>query len=111
MTKNTRVLPFNDAEAVVQLFKNEGKSIAAIIMEPVCGNMGVVLPTKNFLDACVSECNANGALLIFDEVMTGFRAGKHGAQGYIILPQTLLALEKSLVVGCRVLLMVEKPRL
>ena len=46
VTKNTRVLPFNDAEAVVQLFKNEGKSIAAIIMEPVCGNMGVVLPTK-----------------------------------------------------------------
>lgn len=81
VTKNTRVLPFNNPDALIQLFKQEGANIAAIIMEPVCGNMGVVLPNQAFLDACVSECKAHGALLIFDEVMTGFRAGKHGAQG------------------------------
>ncbi len=87
VTKNTRVLPFNSTTAIVECFKEEGNQIAAIIMEPVCGNMGVVLPDASFLDACVAQCKAHGALLIFDEVMTGFRAGKHGAQGvYNVTP-------------------------
>ncbi len=81
VTKNTRVLPFNDIEQLKALFKTEGANIAAIIMEPICGNMGVVPAQKEFLEECRLQCNKYGALLVFDEVMTGFRAGKNGAQG------------------------------
>ena len=81
ITNMTRVLPYNDVEALTNCFKNEGDKIAALIMEPVCGNMGVILPTDEFLNACRSLTMDSGALLIFDEVMTGFRAGKSGAQG------------------------------
>jgi glutamate-1-semialdehyde 2,1-aminomutase len=87
VTDQTRVLPFNDVAALRACFESEGDAIAGIIMEPVCGNMGVVLATEVFLSACRSLTQAHGALLIFDEVMTGFRAGKHGAQGaYAIVP-------------------------
>lgn len=81
VTKYTRVLEFNDAESLIQCFEEEGEHIAAIIMEPVCGNMGVVLPSQSFIDTCRKLCTDYGSILIFDEVMTGFRAGKFGAQG------------------------------
>jgi glutamate-1-semialdehyde 2,1-aminomutase len=81
VTNETRVLPYNDVEALRQCFTTEGNQIAALIMEPVCGNMGVVLPSEEFLKACRSLTTDYGAILIFDEVMTGFRAGKSGAQG------------------------------
>jgi glutamate-1-semialdehyde 2,1-aminomutase len=84
---DTRVVAFNDTQALTQLFKEEGDTIAAVIMEPVCGNMGVILPDADFLAACRTLTQDHGACLIFDEVMTGFRAGKHGAQGvYDITP-------------------------
>ncbi len=94
VTKNTRVLEFNDTESLIQLFEKEGDHIAAIIMEPVCGNMGVVIPDDAFINACRSLCDDHGALLIFDEVMTGFRAGKHGAQGVYNVTPDLTCLGK-----------------
>ena len=94
VTKNTRVLEFNDTESLIQLFEKEGDHIAAIIMEPVCGNMGVVIPDDAFIKACRSLCDDHGALLIFDEVMTGFRAGKHGAQGAFNIEPDITCLGK-----------------
>jgi glutamate-1-semialdehyde 2,1-aminomutase len=94
VTKNTRVIPFNDCDALQRLFKQEGHNIAGLIMEPVCGNMGVVLPKKDFLQACQSECHRHGALLIFDEVMTGFRVGPSGAQGVFNITPDLTCLGK-----------------
>lgn len=81
VTKCTRVLEFNNTESLIECFENEGDHIAAIIMEPVCGNMGVVLPSQLFISTCRKLCTDYGSILIFDEVMTGFRAGKFGAQG------------------------------
>jgi glutamate-1-semialdehyde 2,1-aminomutase len=76
----TRVLPFNDIDALQQLFDTEGEKLAAIILEPIPGNMGVILPDPNFLDACRQLTRQHGALLIFDEVMCGFRCAWGGAQ-------------------------------
>ncbi len=78
--KDTIVLPYNSVEAVEQAFKQEGDRIAGVIFEPVVGNMGCVLPTDQFLQSLRSTTAANGALLIYDEVMTGFRVAHGGAQ-------------------------------
>ena len=78
--KDTLTAKYNDIEQVADLFRlNEGE-IAAIIVEPVAGNMGCVLPENNFLQKLRALCDENGALLIFDEVMTGFRLAFGGAQ-------------------------------
>lgn len=76
----TLTLPYNDVEAVRALFAARGSEIAAVIVEPVAGNMGCVPPAPGFLEALRAECDASGALLIFDEVMTGFRVAWGGAQ-------------------------------
>lgn len=76
----TLALPYNDVEALEQAFAAHGADIAAVILEPVVGNMGCVLPTAEFLAALVSFTRKYDALLIFDEVMTGFRLGRGGAQ-------------------------------
>jgi glutamate-1-semialdehyde 2,1-aminomutase len=76
----TITAPFNDAERVEALFKEKGDSIAAVIVEPVCGNMGCVLPKPGFLESLREITARSGALLIFDEVMTGFRLALGGAQ-------------------------------
>lgn len=80
LAKNTWVLPFNDVPALENLFFKQGPNIAAVIVEPVCGNMGVVTPEPAFLNALVQTSRKHGALLIFDEVMTGFRLAWGGAQ-------------------------------
>lgn len=77
---DTLVAPYNDPDAVASLFRQYPGEIAAIIVEPVAGNMGVVAPADGFLPALRQLCTQNGALLIFDEVMTGFRVHLGGAQ-------------------------------
>jgi glutamate-1-semialdehyde 2,1-aminomutase len=79
-TSNTLIAPYNDSAAVEQLFRTYPTEIAAIIVEPAAANMGLVLPLPGFLEKLRSLCNTYGALLIFDEVMTGFRVGLGGMQ-------------------------------
>jgi glutamate-1-semialdehyde 2,1-aminomutase len=78
--KDTLTAPFNDADAVRALFAEHGDAIAAVIVEPVAANMGVVPPADGFLEALRATCIEHGALLIFDEVITGFRIAYAGAQ-------------------------------
>jgi glutamate-1-semialdehyde 2,1-aminomutase len=78
--QDTLVAPFNDLKAVRELFERFPEDIAAIIVEPVAGNMGVVLPVEGFLAGLRQLADQYGALLIFDEVMTGFRVHLGGAQ-------------------------------
>ncbi len=78
--KDTLVAPYNDLQAVETLFSKTGDKIAAVIVEPVAGNMGVVLPQNGFLEGLRTITRKYGALLIFDEVITGFRLSAGGAQ-------------------------------
>jgi glutamate-1-semialdehyde 2,1-aminomutase len=77
---DTIVLPYNDIDAVAAAVAEYGEGLAAIIVEPVAGNMGVVPPAQGFLEALRMLCDACGALLVFDEVITGFRVARGGAQ-------------------------------
>ncbi|MDO4533126.1 MAG: glutamate-1-semialdehyde 2,1-aminomutase [Coriobacteriia bacterium] len=77
---DTIVAPYNDLQAVKDIFAQVGKQIAAIIVEPIAGNMGVVAPVPGFLEGLRAVCDEYGALLIFDEVISGFRAAIGGAQ-------------------------------
>jgi glutamate-1-semialdehyde 2,1-aminomutase len=77
---HTVVLDFNDVARARQLFAEKGSQIAGVIVEPVAGNMNLVLPAPGFLEALREECTRHGAVLIFDEVMTGFRVARGGAQ-------------------------------
>lgn len=76
----TIALPFNDLEEVETTFRNRGDQIAAVIVEPVAGNMGCIAPAPGFLEGLRRVTEQHGALLIFDEVMTGFRLSRGGAQ-------------------------------
>lgn len=78
--KDTLLATYNDLESVKNLFINNSDEIAAVIIEPVAGNMGCVPPKEGFLEGLKELCSQNNALLIFDEVMTGFRLAKGGAQ-------------------------------
>lgn len=78
---DTLIAEFNDLDSVNALFTAHAQGIAAIIVEPIVGNMGVLIPEAGFLQGLRSLCDRNGALLILDEVMTGFRVGLQGAQG------------------------------
>ncbi len=86
-TDLTYVLPFNDIDALKALFAKEGDSIACIIVEPVAGNMNLVPPVPGFLETMRDLCTQHGSVLIFDEVMTGFRTALGGAQSvYGVMP-------------------------
>jgi glutamate-1-semialdehyde 2,1-aminomutase len=78
--RDALVCPFNDADAVESAADRAGERLAAVIVEPVAGNMGVVPPAPGFLEALRSLCDSSGALLVFDEVITGFRVARGGAQ-------------------------------
>jgi glutamate-1-semialdehyde 2,1-aminomutase len=78
--KDTIVLPYNDLSAVSAALDSEGEQIAAIILEPIAGNMGVVPPAEGYLQGLRDLCDQHGVVLIFDEVITGFRVGLGGAQ-------------------------------
>lgn len=87
VAKDTLIAQFNNLEAVEKLLQENKDNVAAVILEPVAGNMGCVLPKDKFLSGLRKLCDQYGALLIFDEVMTGFRLSKAGAQGvYDITP-------------------------
>jgi glutamate-1-semialdehyde 2,1-aminomutase len=77
---DTIVCPYNDAEAVAAAVMRYGEGLAAIVVEPVAGNMGVVPPAPGFLELLRALCDASGALLVFDEVISGFRVARGGAQ-------------------------------
>jgi len=87
-------VPFNDIEAVCAAFRENRDSVAAIIVEPVPANAGLYLPRENFLQSLREECTKAGALLIFDEVMTGFRVARGGAQEIYGITPDLTALGK-----------------
>jgi glutamate-1-semialdehyde 2,1-aminomutase len=78
---HTMSLPYNDIETFISVMDKSGDSVAAVIVEPVAGNMGLVPPADGFLETLRKETSKHGTLLIFDEVMTGFRVSKGGAQG------------------------------
>ena len=80
VTEHTIVAPYNDVDATAEAVARYGEGLAAIIVEPVAGNMGVVPPERGFLTALRRLCDGSGALLIFDEVITGFRVARGGAQ-------------------------------
>jgi len=94
VTADTLVAPYNNVEAIEQLFNDFAADIAAVIVEPVAGNMGVVLPQPGFLERLRSLTQQYGALLIFDEVITGFRVAYGGAQSFYKIAPDLTCLGK-----------------
>lgn len=93
---NTFVAEYNNLEQVEKLFRKQGDQIAAVVVEPVAGNMGLVLPEEGFLEGLRRLTQAQGSLLIFDEVITGFRAGACGAQHILGVQPDLTCLGKAI---------------
>jgi len=94
LTSQTLVLDYNDAQQVEDAFARFGPQIAAVVLEPVAGNMNFVRPSQAFLDTLRRLCTQHGSVLIFDEVMTGFRVGPQGAQGVFGIRPDLTTLGK-----------------
>ena len=92
--KHTIVLDYNDPAQLGEVFQARGDEIAAVIVEPVAGNMNLVRPSDEFMHELRRLCTAHGAVLIFDEVMTGFRVGPQGAQGLFGVTPDLTTLGK-----------------
>jgi glutamate-1-semialdehyde 2,1-aminomutase len=80
LVKHTLVLPYNDVAAIEEVFKKQGGQVAAVILEPIAGNMNLIQPSKEFLSAIRNLTSKHGSILIYDEVMTGFRVALGGAQ-------------------------------
>ena len=80
LVKHTLVLPYNDVAAIEEVFKKQGDQVAAVILEPIAGNMNLIQPSKAFLSAIRNLTSKHGSVLIYDEVMTGFRVALGGAQ-------------------------------
>ena len=93
-TRNTLLAPFNNLDAVQGLVKTNTGQIACIILEPIAGNMGVIPPREGFLEGLRKLCDYEGIVLIFDEVITGFRVGWSGAQGFYGVMPDLTCLGK-----------------
>jgi len=94
IAQDTLIAEYNNLDSVKKLFEEKGKDIAAVIVEPVAGNMGVVVPSKDFLQGLRTITKEYGALLIFDEVITGFRLAKGGAQEYYNIMPDITTLGK-----------------
>ena len=94
LADHTMTLTYNDSEAVRQAFAEHGADIACVIVEPVVGNMNCIPPVPGFLETLREQCSNSGAVLILDEVMTGFRLGLQGAQGYYGIEADLTTLGK-----------------
>jgi glutamate-1-semialdehyde 2,1-aminomutase len=94
VTAHTIVLDYNDTEMLAAAFRQYGDNIAAVIVEPVAGNMNLVKASSEFLEIMRELCTRHGTLLIFDEVMTGFRVGLRGAQGMFGITPDLTTLGK-----------------
>ena len=92
--KDTLIADYNNIEQVSSLFELNKNEIAAVILEPIAGNMGCVLPQENFIKELKEQCHDNGALLIFDEVMTGFRLALGGAQEVLSIDADLVTYGK-----------------
>lgn len=90
----TTVLDYNDTAGLERVFAGIGKEFAAVIIEPVAGNMNLIMPKPEFLSALRSLCTQHSVVLILDEVMTGFRVGLHGAQGHFNIQPDLTTLGK-----------------
>ena len=87
VTADTIVVPYNDIDAAAAAVAKYGEGLAAVLVEPIAGNMGVVPPVEGYLETLRTLCDASGALLVFDEVITGFRVARGGAQErYGVLP-------------------------
>ncbi len=95
-TQNTILIPFNNEDAIIEVIKNEGDSIAAIILEPIMGNIGFIPPMKGFLEFLRKLASDNSIILIFDEVITGFRIAEGGAQEYFGIKPDLVTFGKIL---------------
>ena len=93
-TEGTLVVPFNSPEAVAEVFRRHDERVACVIVEPVAGNMGVVAPAAGYLAFLRDITRRHGSLLIFDEVITGFRVGLNGAQGLYGVTPDLTVLGK-----------------
>jgi glutamate-1-semialdehyde 2,1-aminomutase len=94
LTVHTLVLDYNDPQQVVDAFKRHGKDIAAVVLEAVAGNMNFVRPADAFIHTLRDQCTRHGSVLIFDEVMTGYRVGAQGAQGIFGVTPDLTTLGK-----------------
>ncbi len=94
LAQHTVTLPFNDLSALKEAFDQLGDEIACVITEPVTGNMNCILPEPGYLEGMRELCSEHGAILIFDEVMTGFRFGTHCAQGHLGIDPDLTCLGK-----------------
>lgn len=99
LAQHTLTLPFNDLNAVKACFAEYGDQIACVIVEPVAGNMNLVLPVEGFLHTLREQCTAHGSVLIFDEVMTGFRVALGGAQAHYGVTPDLTTLGKIIGAG------------
>ncbi len=99
LAKHTLTLPYNDLGAVEKLLAERGRTIAAVILEPVVGNMGVLVPKPGYLEGILAACRKAGALMIVDEVMTGFRVSAGGACGLYGLRPDLVTFGKVIGAG------------